>query len=201
MERQKSVLFHEAWEEKWKEEERTRGEKGRAESKMNGCGTNAHLICLLSSVYHSAMCHTATPQVTYTVYECDACTHTGQTCCVFDPNLRVCVLCVWCPSHSVLNDLDPQKAPGGYTLSIILYNPATPRATEREAARERSRNTSHKQTGSVAWKSVPWQTRVATAPSWQNALEGNKLDFKINVPPNRNSLSLWLNSCKGQTAK
>lgn len=58
--------------------------------------------------------------------------------CVFDPNLHVRIVryCVRCPSHSVLNDLDPQNAPGGYTLSFILYNTATPRATESEAERE-----------------------------------------------------------------
>lgn len=30
---------------------------------------------------------------------------------------------------------------------------------------------------------------------------GKQTDFKINVPPYRNSLSLWLNSCKGRTER
>lgn len=54
---------------------------------------------------------------------------------------------------------------------------------------------------SVVWKSVPWQILAATTPSWWDAGEVNKVVFKINVPPNCNSLSLWLNSCAGSDCK
>lgn len=52
----------------------------------------------------------------------------------------------------MLNDSEPQNAPGGNTRSVIQYNATAPRAAESEAAT---------QAGSGAWKSVPWQTRVA----------------------------------------
>lgn len=55
--------------------------------------------------------------------------------CIFDPDL--CVYCVSvCMMTLILNDLEPQNTLGGYTLSIILYNAAKPRATQREAERE-----------------------------------------------------------------
>lgn len=69
-------------------------EKGRSESKMNGCGTNAHLIYLLSSVSHSQCApplywYTTNPlSVTYiSVYA-----H-RLNWCVVDPNLCVCIAC------------------------------------------------------------------------------------------------------------
>jgi len=117
-----------------------------------------------------------------------------SNCGLFDPDLCVYyVLYVWFPSQSVLND-PTQYCREKRTLNHFVVH------CNSKGKEKGGRNTSGRQISSVAWKSDPRQTRAAPAPNWQNPLQGNKLDFKINVPPNCNSLSVWLNSCKGQTA-
>lgn len=156
------------------------------------------------------LCSTATPQLLSSPYIWVGMCLCGQVklgacltlTCVLGSvcNLRVtcvcvCVVCMM-PYAFYTKWLRPTECSTGiHTLNHTVkhYN--------SKSSRKWGRNTSHKQTGGVAWESAPWQTPAATAPSWQSALEGNKLDFKINVPPNRNSLLLWLNSCKGQTSR
>lgn len=123
--------------------------------------------------------------------------------CLSPTFVCVCVYCVlvcmmaFTPCAKWLRPTECSR--GIYTLNHTVQHCNT--KGNRKWGGERSRNTSHRQTGSVAWKSVPWQSPVAMTPSRQNAVEGNKLDFKINVPLSLNSLLLWTNSCEGQTTR
>lgn len=166
-------------------------EKGWVESKMNRCGRNAYLINLFSILSHSQCAALLYYKFSVLVrmWAC-LCVHTGQTgVCLTLTCVCVCiVLMCMMPFTLCTKWLRPTECSWGiYTLNHTVQH-STPRATESEAQRQAETQVIRRQAGSTAWESVPWQTLVATAPSWQNALERNKLDSEINVPPNHNSL-------------
>lgn len=177
-------------EEKWKEKRmRGKGQDWTEDEWMwNKCSSGLPKCPLLT------LCSTVTPQLLSSPYIWVGMCPCGQVklgMCLTLTCLCVCIVCMM-PYTFYTKWLRPTECSTGiHTLNHTVKH------CNSKGSRKWGRNTSHKQTGGVAWESTPWQT----APSWQSALEGNKLDFKINVPPNRNSLLLWLNSCKGQTSR
>lgn len=102
------------------------------------------------------------------------CTHKGQTGVHLTVFCVHCVLMCMAPFTLCTKWLRDTEYPRGiYALNHTVQHRNT--KGNRKGGRGSSRSTSHQQTDNIAWKLAPWQTLVATGPSWQKALERNKL--------------------------
>lgn len=141
-------------------------QKGRAELKMNGCGTNAHLINLFSSVSHSQYASLQTPNypICYLLYI----TYSG----VSFPLTCVCVcavcFCACCHTHAALSDR-PTECFRADMNSLHAAQRCKPKGNGKERGEAETRVIKTNRQCSLKISST-----AATAPYWQNASEGKR---------------------------